>query len=98
MPAPAFIGDEISALAYRLAGAQVRTPPPEQTIAALHWARKHAPLVLLSAEYARHVPSAELERLLAAVSPPLVIVPDLRGRMTVDDLTKGLRRQLGVSE
>lgn len=98
LPAPAFIGDEISALAYRLAGAQVRTPPSHEVETALRWAQRHSSLVLLSSEYAQHIPAPELERLLSNVSPPVVLVPDLLGRVSLENLAERLRRQLGVLE
>lgn len=96
MSAPVFIGDEVSAAAYRLAGAHTRTPGAAELAETLAWARAEAPLVLISAEYARLLPERELTQALMALEPPLLIVPDVRNRHPMPDLAARLRRQLGV--
>ena len=53
MAAPVYLGDEVSAAGFRLAGALVRTPPPGDETAALARARAQAPLVLVSARRRR---------------------------------------------
>ncbi len=98
MPAPIFIGDEVSAAAYRLAGAQVRVPQPEQTRAALREALAQSDLVLITAESAGNVPTDELLRAQAGSAPLLLVVPDVRGRVALPDVTVQLRRQLGLGE
>lgn len=96
MSAPIFIGDEVSAAAYRLAGARTRTPPQAEVISALQWARSEGPLVLISAEYAAMLPERELAQALAGLSPPVLVVGDVRGRFPPPDLATRMRRQLGV--
>jgi hypothetical protein len=54
--------------------------------------------VLIGAATARYIPTAELDRLLALVTPPVVIVPDVRHRAGLPDLATRLRAQLGVLE
>lgn len=98
MPAPIFIGDEISATGYRLAGMRVRVPAAEEVAETLRWARTHAPLVLITAERAKDIPAADLARAQAAVAPPVLVVPDIRCRVPIPDLATLLRRQLGVLE
>lgn len=98
MSVPVFIGDEVSASGYRLAGMRVRVPAPEQLLAAITAACDEAPLVLLSATVAQQLPAAQLETLLARIAPPVVVVPDIRGRSPLADLPNRLRRQLGVLE
>lgn len=98
MPPPVFLGDEVTAAGYRLAGARVRSPPPGEEVSFLEWARREAgaELVILSAEFAAHIPSRVLKPVLAATSPLVIIVPDLWGHGIQPDLATRLRTQLGI--
>ena len=96
MSAPVYLGDEISAAGYRLAGAQVRTPAPGEEAAALAWARAQAPLVLVSAALAVRLGDALLRPALLALAPLVLIVPDLQGEAPLPDLAARLRTQLGL--
>ena len=96
MTAPIFIGDEISATAYRLAGAITRVPSADEMGAALEWACSESELVLISAEYAQYLPAEALARARARLSPLVVLVPDICGRVPLPDLAGQLRSQLGV--
>jgi len=98
MPVPVYIGDEVSASGYRLAGLRVRIPGQGDIAAVLAAACAEAPLVLISATVARGIPAAQLERLLAGVTPPVVVVPDVREPASRDDLAPRMRRQLGMLE
>jgi len=98
MSAPVYIGDEVEAAGYRLAGVEVRVPPRDELLAALHAACEAAPLVLIGAATAREIPPEELDRLLARVTPAVVVVPDVRRRAGLPDLARRLRGQLGVLE
>ena len=91
-----YLGDEVSAAGYRLAGAQVRTPLVGEETAALAWAREQAPLVLLSAAVAAGVDAAAQRAALSALKPLVLIVPDLIGGVPVPDLAGRLRAQLGM--
>jgi vacuolar-type H+-ATPase subunit F/Vma7 len=96
MAAPVFLGDEASAAGWRLAGVEVRTPPPGEEASFLEWARREAALVLLSAEHAARLPPTLLARALTAVAPLVVVVPDARGAAAPPDLARAVRRQLGM--
>ncbi len=96
MAAPIFVGDEVSAAGYRLAGALVRVPPPGEEAATLNAVRKGASLVLITAECAERIPQETMRRALAAQSPLVLIVPDIRGRVAPPDLARLLRAQLGM--
>ncbi len=96
MPAPVYLGDELSAAGYRLAGAIVRTPRAGEEAAALAWARANAPLVLLSASVAAGIAEAVLRSALSALAPLVLIVPDLQGDAPLPDLAARLRGQLGL--
>ena len=96
MAAPVYLGDEVSAAGYRLAGAVVRTPPPGEEAAALAWARGVAPLVLVAAPVAAVIAEPALRAALAATAPLVLVVPDLQGAVPLPDLAARLRAQLGL--
>jgi len=98
MPAPVFIGDEVSAAGYRLAGLRVLTPRTDALLQALEQAARVAPLVLVSAGFAARIPVDALDRLLAGSASPVVIVPDVHGATQPPGLATRIRRQLGVLE
>lgn len=98
MSAPVYIGDEVEAAGYRLAGVDVRVPSRDELLATVRAACKEVPLVLIGAATAREIPPAELDKLLARVAPPVVVVPDVRRRAGLPDLATRLRGQLGVLE
>jgi vacuolar-type H+-ATPase subunit F/Vma7 len=96
MAAPFFIGDEVSAAGFRLAGAVVRTPAAGEEASFLEWARRESPLVLITAEFAARIPHSVLARALAAQQPLVLVVPDVRGLAAAPDIAGELKRQLGM--
>jgi vacuolar-type H+-ATPase subunit F/Vma7 len=94
--AAVYLGDEVSAAGYRLAGAQVRTPAAGEETAALGEARTLAPLVLLSATVAAAIAEVTLRNALSALAPLVLVVPDLTGEVALPDLAARLRVQLGL--
>jgi len=98
MPLPCYIGDEVSATAWRLAGLRVCVPKDEELLDVVQRTCDQASLVLVSAALAQRLPVAELDALLARVTPPVIVIPDVRGRTPVPDLAIRVRRQLGVLE
>jgi len=95
---PIYIGDEVSATGFRLAGLRTRTPGPDDCEEVLKWACNEAPLILISAGLAECIPQPRLDECLARQDPPIVVVPDVLGRASMPDLANRLRRQLGVLE
>ena len=96
MTAPFYLGDEVSAAGYRLAGASVRTPAAGDETSALSEACAQAPLVLLSAAVAARIAEGVLRSALSALAPLVLIVPDLAGDVPLPDLAARLREQLGL--
>jgi len=96
MTAAVYLGDEVSAAGWRLAGAAVRTPGPGEEASALAWARAQAPLVLLSAAVAAGIGEPTLRAALSALQPLLLVMPDLHGAVPLPDLAARLRAQLGL--
>ena len=91
-----YVGDEVSAAGYRLAGVRVRTPRPGEAATALAEACAQAPLVLLSSAVAAGIGERPLRAALSAPAPLVVVVPDLEGAVPVPDLAARLRAQLGL--
>ncbi len=91
-----YLGDEVSAAGYRLAGLRVHVPAHGTETAALAAARADASLVLVSAAVAARIGDRALRSALAAITPLTLIVPDLLGRVPVPDVGARLRRQLGL--
>jgi vacuolar-type H+-ATPase subunit F/Vma7 len=98
MSSAVYIGDEVSAAGYRLAGVRVYCPEPAELPAILQTAAAEASLIMLSAGLAQHLPAMELERLQAAIRPPLLVVPDISRGAPLPDLANRLRRGLGMLE
>ncbi len=96
MTAPVYIGDEVSAAGWRLAGVRVAVPERGGETAALAKALAEAPLVLVTASVAARIGDGPLRAALGAVSPLTLIVPDLLGTTPVPDVAARLRRQLGL--
>jgi vacuolar-type H+-ATPase subunit F/Vma7 len=91
-----FIGDEVAAAGWRLAGVDTRVPEPGAEGEALAAAANDATLVLVSAETATRIPDNQLRAALRRVTPITVIVPDLRGVVPYPDVAARMKRQLGI--
>ena len=98
MSVPVYIGDAVSAAGFRLAGLRIHVPDTTELLMQIEQAATDAPLVLLGADLAAQLPVAELDWLLSAVTPAVVVVPDVRGQADLPDLATRLRQQLGVLE
>ena len=91
-----FIGDEVSAAGYRLAGVRTYVPARGEEAAVLAAVRAEAALVLIAAQSAAQVPNAELAAALSSMKPLVLVVPDVRGAVQPPDLGRLVRKQLGM--
>lgn len=91
-----FIGDELTAAGYRLAGADVSLPCPAEVPAAFEEAVAGADLVMITVSCANRVPEDRLEASLVKGSPLVLIVPDATESLPAPDLAQDLRSVLGV--
>jgi vacuolar-type H+-ATPase subunit F/Vma7 len=96
MAALHYIGDEIGAAGWRLAGAAVAVPEPGAARAALDAARADAALVLVAADVAARIDTVVLREALAALTPLVLVVPDTQGQVPLPDFAARLRMQLGL--
>ena len=98
MVAPVFIGDEVTAAGFRLAGVRIRIPEEEELSRVVEWANNNTSLIFITAEYAARLSQDQQNRLLSHKDPPVVVIPDIRTNTPVQDLATQLRAQLGVLE
>lgn len=91
-----FIGDELSAAGFRLAGARTLTPEKSETAKVLAGARQDCEMLLITAEYAREIPNRLLEQALANGKPLMLIVPDVLRQFQAPDLVRVVDRALGI--
>jgi vacuolar-type H+-ATPase subunit F/Vma7 len=94
----AFIGDEVSAAGFRLAGVEVHVPAAGELPGLFARLRGRTDLILMTAEAAQGLSEDTLRGALAAGRPLVLVIPDVRGRMAPPDVSAALRRQLGMAE
>jgi vacuolar-type H+-ATPase subunit F/Vma7 len=92
-----FLGDEVSAAGFRLAGLSVRVPLDGEEQQALAEAAASAELVLITAAFARRLPPALLDRYQSGSRPLVGVVPDVTGGVWPADLAAEIRRHLGIA-
>jgi vacuolar-type H+-ATPase subunit F/Vma7 len=92
-----YIGDEVTAAGYRLAGADTRVPVPREATEVFVRARSDgADLILLSAALAPQIDPGELSAALIAEAPLVAIVADAFGRCPPPDVARDVRLALGI--
>ena len=96
MAGVAFIGDELTASGFRLAGARVFIVSVDETAAAFDAAREVASLVLIGPSHAAALPAAGLATALGSFAPLTLVVDDILEREAPPDLEQLMRRALGV--
>lgn len=94
----AFIGDEVSAAGFRLAGIDVHMPEPRQTAPLFQRLLGEAEILLITAEAAAEVPEETLRRAIVTERPLVLVIADVRGHREPPDIAAALRRHLGMAE
>jgi vacuolar-type H+-ATPase subunit F/Vma7 len=94
----AFMGDEVSAAGFRLAGVDVHVPGVARAAGLFRQLLEESQLILLTAEVAAWLPQDLLTSSLRRERPLVLVIPDIRGRTEPADLSLLLRRQLGMVE
>ena len=94
----AFVGGEVTAAGFRLAGVDVHVPEPAAAPGLFRRLSQEVELILITAEAAAWLPGEDLRRTLIAERPLVLVIPDVRGRARPSDLGAALRRQLGMAE
>lgn len=91
------IADEITAVGWRLAGAQVQTPDAGAVSDCMRVALRDAELVLITAGLAAAMPDSQLQAALLSERPLVLVVADLRHGREPPDIQDEVRRALGVT-
>lgn len=92
-----FIGEEIAAAGFRLAGAAVRVPGRGTETAALREEIARAALVIVSRTVAERIDARELVQALSAPRPLVIVLPDAAGLPPALDIAARVRLQLGIA-
>lgn len=90
-----YVGDEVTAAGFRLAGFDALVPLPGRERDALDEARGSAPLVLLCAAVASRIDAAALHAALAGL-PPVAVLPDANGAAALPDVATRVAGALGL--
>lgn len=98
MAAIAFLGDELTAAGYRLAGIDAPAVPPGKEDGVLAAACSRSQVVLVSALVARNLDPDGLRARLAARQPLVMVVPEIGGLQPGHDPVQRARKLLGVGE
>jgi len=98
MAAPVFIGDEVTAAGYRLAGARIVVPERGGTASSFNDALQSAEFVLLTEPCAADIPRSRLDLAIRRASPPVFVVPDAAGLGETPGLVAEVDRALGIEQ
>ena len=96
MPVTIFIGDEVSATAWRLIGVRATAVDTGSVAAAFDAAVGDTGLLMVTAACAREVDSERLDAAVRDAKPLILVVPDAANRIVPPDLDKQVDRVLGI--
>jgi len=91
-----FIGDEVTAAAFRLAGVATQAPKPSDVTRAFRDATRDADLVIITANYAQAIDEESLHAAIRGADPLILVVPDGGSRHWPKDLDARIERVLGI--
>ena len=91
------IADEVTAVGWRLAGAQVQMPDVRTVGECFGTALRSADLVLITAALAARLPDARLQAALLSQRPLVLVIPDLQRHREPPDIEVEVRHALGVA-
>jgi vacuolar-type H+-ATPase subunit F/Vma7 len=98
VPAPAFIGDAITASAWRLIGVHTTAVEAGKAAEAFDSAIGYDGLLLITAACAAELDSDRLDAALRQARPLILIVPDAANRLAPPDLDSEVDRVLGIEQ
>lgn len=91
-----FIGDEITAAAFRLTGVTPQEPAIGDLPRVFENAIADADLVIVAADYARSLDQEMLRSAIRRADPLVLVVPDGGNRYQPEDLDVRIDRVLGI--
>lgn len=98
MTIPLFIGDEVTASAWRLIGVRAIVVHDDDAAAAFDAALADTELVLIAAPCAAKLDRERLDAAVRQAQPLVLIVPDAAGRRAPPDVDKAVDRVLGIEQ
>jgi vacuolar-type H+-ATPase subunit F/Vma7 len=91
------IADELSALGWRLAGAQPLIATAQSVQARFAEAQRDADLILITADLAKQLPEAMLDAALLREKPLIAMIAGLPNGSEPPDLAQQAKRTLGIA-
>jgi len=91
-----FIGDDITALGFRLAGVETHTPDPDEVAALVGGLRETTQVIVMTPEMFAALPPRLAQELSDSEAPLLSIVADARATRPVPDIERDVKRVLGI--
>ena len=92
-----FIGDEVTAQGFRLAGADIRVPEKDAVAASFADALRNADLVLITADAAGELDADAVERAVRTASPLVLVIPDAALRVVPPNPAEAVDLVLGIA-
>lgn len=97
MAAVIFIGDEVTAQGFRLAGAATHVPAQDDVRSSFADALREGELILITAAAATRLEPGELDRAVRSASPLVLVVPDAAMHTMPPDPSASVERALGIA-
>ena len=91
-----FIGDEITAAGFRLAGVTCHTPERDELSDLLTKERDGCDLIMITAQYAYLLGGRAIDEMALWAHPLVAVLPDIRNQQSPPNLEHAVRRELGI--
>lgn len=98
MTVPAFIGDGVSATAWRLIGVRATAVDKGNVAAAFERELGEPGLLLITAACAAELDGEQLDAAVRQARPLILVVPDTANRLAPPDLDSEVDRVLGIEQ
>jgi vacuolar-type H+-ATPase subunit F/Vma7 len=95
---PAFIGDEVTAAAWRLIGVRAEAIDEDGVEDVFEAMLGETKLLLVTAPCAAELDSELLDVAVRAAKPLILVVPDAANRVALPDLDRQVDRVLGIEQ
>ena len=91
-----FIGDEITAAGFRLAGVKVFDAPDDGLADLVAAEKGRCDMMLMTTQTAARLPRPLFDQMTQWTKPLIAFIPDLREKTAPLDLEGAVRRELGI--
>ena len=98
MTAPAFIGDEVSAAAWRLIGVRAMAVDKGNVAAAFEGEMGVPGVLMITAAFAAELEGERLDAAVRDARPLILVVPDVANQLAPPDLDSEVDRVLGIEQ